>query len=125
MPGVPRLTTPPGMPREVLDIIEVIGNHARTEILRRVAHESSTATELGEAMGISRSSIFRHLDELERHGLVVADVEPGQRRGNKTVRWAAVPERIEQLGRQWIEYASDSDSETPDRSACGPGTGPS
>ena len=113
------------MPQEVLDIIDVIGNHARTEILRRVAHEASTATELGEAMGISRSSIFRHLDELERHGLVVADVEPGQRRGNKTVRWSGVPERVEELGRQWISYASGGSQSETSADSAGGAAGPS
>ena len=126
MPGMARLLLPPEMPRRVIDIIEIIGSLARTEILRLLARKPATTGELGEALETSRVTVYRHLVELEEHGLVVADLKPGERRGNKGVRWSVVPERVEQLGRQWIKYASGSDSETPaDGRAKARGTGPS
>jgi len=105
---MPRLTTPAEMPQEVLAIIDVIGNHVRTEILRRLCTAPATAVDLASEMGVAHSSVHRNLLRLEEYGLVVADVEPGRRVGNKVVRWAAVPEKVEGLGRRWIEYATGS-----------------
>ena len=125
---MPRLSTPREMPREVVDLVDVIGNHARTEILRRLSAGPLSAMELAAVLDIHHASVHRHLVRLEEHGLVTAstDAEPGHRRGNKGVRWSVVPERVEQLGRQWIEYASGSDSETPaDGRPKARGTGPS
>lgn len=127
MPGMARLLLPPEMPRRVIDIIEIIGSHARTEILRLLALEPATTVELGEALGTTRVTIYRHLIYLEEHGLVTADLKPGDRRGNRGIRWSVVPERVEELGRQWISYASGggSQAETSAGSAGGAGTGPS
>ena len=50
MPGMARLLLPPEMPRRVIDIIEIIGSLARTEILRLLARNPATTGELGEAL---------------------------------------------------------------------------
>lgn len=102
------------MPREVLAIIDVIGNHARTEILRRLAHSPRSAVDLAAELEVAHSSVHRHLLKLEEQGLVEADVDPGQRRGRKTVIWRTVPERVAELGQLWIGYASGTDGE-PDK----------
>lgn len=106
MRPMPRLSLPPGMTEELASIIDVLGNHARTEILCRLAQQPMTTVELAYELGVSHSSVWRHLVLLEDHGLVLADVESGRRRGNKHVQWETVPERVRELGTRWIRYAS-------------------
>ena len=106
MRRMPRLSLPQGMTEEVAEIIEVLGNHARTEILRRLAQRPMTAVDLAAGLDVSHTSVWRHLVLLEEHGLVTADVEPGRRRGNKNVVWGTVPERVREMGTRWSEYAS-------------------
>lgn len=109
MRPMPRLSLPAGMPEEVARIIEVLGNHARTEILRRLAHQPMTAVDLAAELDVAHSSVWRHLVQLEEHGLVKAEGDPGKRRGNKSLVWETVPERVTELGRRWIDYANGAD----------------
>jgi ArsR family transcriptional regulator len=106
MRRMPRLSLPQGMTEEVAAIIEVLGNHARTEILRRLARQPMTAVDLAADLDVAHSSVWRHLVLLEEQGLVAADAEPGRRRGNKNVVWSTVPQRVREMGTRWIEYAS-------------------
>lgn len=96
------------MPRDVIDLIDVVGNHARTEILRHLSGGPLSAMDLAAALEIHHASVHRHLVQLEAHGLVAAstDIEPGQRRGAKDVVWKAVSEQIEELARRWTSYAA-------------------
>jgi predicted transcriptional regulator len=94
------------MPGEVLAIIDVLGNHLRSEILRRLARCPMTAVDLAAELDVAHSSVHRNLVQLERHGLVQADAEPGRRRGNKQLVWSTDPAMVAQLGRRWIDYAS-------------------
>lgn len=96
---------PAGMSQEVLAIIDVIGNHVRTEILRRLARSPMTAVDLAADIDIAHSSVHRHLVHLEERGLVSADAEPGHRRGNKGLLWATVPEKVTAMDEAWIKYA--------------------
>jgi DNA-binding transcriptional ArsR family regulator len=103
---MPRLSTPDGMPQEVLTIVDVIGNHTRTEILHLLsAGVPMSAVELADQIGVNHSSIHRHLLVLEESGLVEADAPVGQRRGNKFVRWHLIPAAVTALGQRWIDYA--------------------
>ena len=98
------------MPEEVLAIIDVIGHHVRTEILRRLAHSPMTVVDLATEMDVAHSSVHRHLVKLEEHGLVAADTEPGQRAGRgRTVLWRTAPERVLEVGQLWISYATGQD----------------
>jgi predicted transcriptional regulator len=94
------------MTEEVAAMIEVLGSHVRTEVIRRLAQQPMTAVDLAVELGVAHSSVWRHLVLLEERGLVTADADPGRRRGNKHLVWATVPERVAEMGRQWIEYAS-------------------
>jgi ArsR family transcriptional regulator len=106
MRRMPKLSLPQGMTEEVAAIIEVLGNHVRTEMLRRLAQQPMTAVDLAAELDVAHSSVWRHLVLLEERGLVIADADPGRRRGNKHVVWATVPDRVREMGTQWIEYAS-------------------
>jgi len=106
MPRMPRLSLPEGMNEGVAASIEVLGNHARTEILHRLAQQPMSAVDLAAELEFAHSSVWRHLVLLEERGLVDADVEPGRRRGNKHVKWRTVPERVRELGTLWIDYSS-------------------
>lgn len=103
---------PADMPLEVQAVIDVIGNLARTEILRILARQPMSAVDLADAMEVHHASVHRHLAKLEAAGLVIATAEPGQRRGNKHVIWSTVTERVVELGSQWIAYAT-AQSPTP------------
>lgn len=114
MRGMPRLSTPADMPLEVQAVIDVIGNLARTEILRILTRQPMSAVELAEALEVHHASAHRHLTKLESYGLVVATAAPGRRRGNKHVVWSTDPKRIRDLGAHWIAYATDQTDQTPD-----------
>ncbi len=84
---MPRLTRPPGMPQEVSDAIELIGNRARAQILHELAVRGPlSAPDLAELLGARRETVHTHLVVLEDAGLVVAD-EPAGRRAGRAVRW--------------------------------------
>lgn len=102
---VPRLSMPGGMPEGVLDAIDIIGNNVRTEILRRLAQQPMTTLALAEQLEVHHASVHRHLVLLEQRGLVAADVGPGKRRG-QTVTWETNLEKVAEIGRTWIDYAS-------------------
>lgn len=85
---MPRLSRPPGMPLEVETVIELIGNRARSEIVRTLARRGPlTASELAEAVGVVRSRVHVHITALEAQGLITGDV-PIAARAGRTVRWA-------------------------------------
>ena len=91
-------------------MIEVIGNHTRTEILRLLAVRRMTTVELAEVLEVAHSSIHRNLALLETHGLVTASVEAAaRRRGNKDVTWTTNQAKVAELGAQWIAYATSRD----------------
>ncbi len=96
---------PEDMPEEVRVAIDVIGNNVRTEILRRLSRRAMTTLELAEQLRVHHASVHRHLVFLEEHGLVMADVDRGRRRG-QNVTWHANRTKIAEVGRLWIDYAS-------------------
>ena len=96
---------PEDQPAGVRVAIDVIGNNVRTEILRILARDALTALELAERLRVHHASVHRQLVLLEEHGLVAADVGRGRRRG-QTVTWRADPEKIAEVGKLWIDYAS-------------------
>lgn len=100
---------PGDMPEEVLVAIELMGNNVRTEILRRLSRQPSTAHELAERIEVHAASVHRHLVLLEEHHLVSADVEPAERRRFQTVTWQTHRGRVAELGRLWADYASGAD----------------
>ena len=103
---MPRLCTPPQMPDAVQEIIEVIGNQARTEMLRSLADGSITDVDLAESLSVAQSSICRNLVTLEHIGLVAIDVEAGRRQGDKTVTWSLVPDKVDELCQEWAGYVT-------------------
>ncbi|WP_454730354.1 ArsR/SmtB family transcription factor [Cellulosimicrobium protaetiae] len=101
---MPRLTKPPGMPREVEVAIELIGNRARAEVLRALAlHGTLTIAELADLLGATRPAVQGHLKALERQGLVAADVPPERRQGRR-VQWQADRQQVEKVGTAFSDY---------------------
>lgn len=96
---------PEDLPEGVRVAIDVIGNNVRTEILRVLARQPMTTIELAERIQIHHASVHRHLVPLEEHGLVTADVGRGRRRG-QTVTWRTNTEKVAEVGKVWIDYAS-------------------
>lgn len=105
--AVPRLSQPPNMPEEVLEMLEAIGNSARTEILRHLSAQSMSTPDLAEAIGVEHSRVLRHLAVLEDLGLVSADHPRGSRRGvGRVVMWETNKERVKEIADAWRSYAS-------------------
>jgi len=104
--GVPRLTTPPGMPEDIAAVVTLISNPIRTEILHHLSSRPMTAMELSEAINLVHSSIHRHLVVLEQHGLVDADLPPGQRRGVPALYWHISTTRVRETADTWARYAT-------------------
>ncbi|MGN7704977.1 ArsR/SmtB family transcription factor [Cellulosimicrobium composti] len=101
---MPRLTRPPGMPREVEVAIELIGNRARAEVLRALAlHDTLTIAELAELLDATRPAVHGHLKALEAQGLVDADI-PAERRQGRRVHWRANRSEVEKVGTAFGDY---------------------
>jgi len=102
--AMPRLTKPPGMPREVEVAIELIGNRARAEVLRALAlHDTLTIPELADLLGATRQAVQRHLRVLEAQELVHADVPPERRQGRR-VQWRANQREVDKIGTAFADY---------------------
>ena len=100
------------MPKEVLAIIDAIGNRVRTEILRHLSVRQMTVAELAERTAVDRSWILRHLALLEELGVVAADHPPGERLGRgRTVLWTTNRERVVEVAAIWRAYATGQDHE--------------
>jgi len=99
------LSMPEDMPEEVRVVIDIIGNHVRTEILRTLALQPLTTLQLADRLRVHHASAHRNLVLLEEHGLVSADVGAGKRRG-QTVTWQTNPEKLAEVGQLWVDYAS-------------------
>lgn len=107
MRHVPRLSKPASMPREVLAILDAIGNRVRTEILRHLSARHMTVAELADLTGVDRSSILRHLRVLEELGMVSADHPPGERLGRgRLVLWHTNPTRVAEIANIWLAYVT-------------------
>lgn len=110
---MPRLTQPPGQPREVTQAIETIGSAARTEILKCLyVRGPQTVPQLADAAGSSLMSAQRHVTALERAGLVAGDPPPSDRGPGRVVTWHVVPEAVESVPVLWLRYVKGEVAET-------------
>lgn len=108
MGGMPRLTKPPGQPKEVTTAIKIMGNEARTEILRRLVLEGPlTVPELAAAVGSSTMSAYRHVLALEEAGLVTGDLPVGERAG-RTVSWSVDVDAVRRVPHTWLSHVLGS-----------------
>lgn len=82
--------------RRTANMLSALGDPRRFQILRLCLQRSRTTTELAAILGITKGPVSRHLKELERGGLVVA--EPSGR----FVMYTAVVEVLQLLGRQLL-----------------------
>lgn len=91
---MPRLTKPPGIPREVEAVVDVLGSLPRSKILHELGTGPKTTAALAETVRTSGVSVLRHLRDLEAAGLVEADVPPGERSGRRNVQWSVNGEAL-------------------------------
>ncbi len=96
--SMPRLTHPPGMPLEVGMVFdEFVGKKPRLAIVGELAADGPLTTrELAVRVNTSQVSAFRHLQDLEKAGLVEADRPAGARSGSAGVRWTVRADRVAQ-----------------------------
>jgi DNA-binding transcriptional ArsR family regulator len=81
-----------------------IGDPTRRQILDALLAEGeATATELAQRVPVSRQAVAKHLEALERAGLV------NRRRFGRDVRFAVEPERLENVARAMTRIADEWD----------------
>lgn len=100
------------MPGAAKVIIEAIGHSVRTEILHQLSRRPQTVRELAGATGTVTSQVRKHLAILEELDLVRAD-RPLEERGpgrGRVVLWVTNPERVKEVGHNWIDYATGRES---------------
>ena len=91
---------------------DTVGNRVRGKIVSLLSAAGSMSTaELMDELGIDRSYVIKHLNELEAQKLVVADTPPGQRRG-RMLRWSVNPERREALIEEFAAFLRGKTGET-------------
>lgn len=100
---MPRLIRPPGQAPEVVIASEVMGNSARTEVLRMLSLDGPlTTSEVARRLDTDRRGAHRHLGWLRDHGFVTADEIDN--RG--TIHWRVVPEQLPTAPTAWLRYVS-------------------
>ncbi|GAB2508031.1 ArsR/SmtB family transcription factor [Paramicrobacterium agarici] len=76
-----------------VEIFAALGDATRWRILQKVGREPSSASALAEQLPITRQAIMRHLDVLERAGLVES------RRHGRERRYVALGARLNAAAR--------------------------
>lgn len=105
MDPMPSDVTPPGMPPDVVQAIERMGSHIRTQLLHELTHANRplTTPELVTAVGASRIATRENLHALEELGLVTATYPPSDRAGRR-VEWSVDTPRVRELADHWRAY---------------------
>jgi DNA-binding transcriptional ArsR family regulator len=81
-----------------------IGDPTRRRILDvLLAEGEATATELAQRVPVSRQAVAKHLDVLDRAGLV------SRRRVGREVRYAVEPDRLDVASRSMAQQADEWD----------------
>lgn len=75
---MPRLVLPPAMSPEVSKAHDVLGNRARTTIIRFIAiNGPASVTELAEELQAHREAVYVHTRLLEQTGVISATFREG------------------------------------------------
>lgn len=92
------------LPLPPAPIFAALGDETRLALLHRLQHGDQPLSSLAEGLGMSRQAVTKHLDVLERAGLVV-----GERRGRqhlyrlRPAGLRAVADWVDQYRRSWEE----------------------
>ena len=103
MPKIIRLNLPDRHP-DVELAVEMVGSRARTEILRLLAErENADFKTLCDELGFVPTSIAKHLRDMEKMGVILADLPSGQRKG-RYVRYSIDRAQTRRLVDAWTNY---------------------
>ena len=84
--------------------MDIIGNRARNEIIRYLnGHGPLRRGDIVEAVSASEASVAQHLISLEKSGVIVVDVVPGQRQG-RAPRYSIDVDRVKELMEALRDY---------------------
>lgn len=89
-------------PERLAELLAVLADSRRLHILLLCMSRPRTTQELAKLIGVSEPPTSRHLQELKRHGLVVA------RRDGRYVLYRGVPEELARVSSQLRGLLSDS-----------------
>jgi DNA-binding transcriptional ArsR family regulator len=100
---MPRLVIPPSMTPEVSQAHEILGNRAKTTILRFLAtHGAASVTQLAEELETSREAVYVHLRQMLKAGVVTS---PSRGKDDPNARhWTLVTNNVKALQRTLIDY---------------------
>lgn len=97
MGPMPKLVRPADQPEQLEHFIAVFGNRARMSVVRFLEKNGpSLRVDIAEATGIANPTLGNHLAELERIGVVEADL-PVERRRGRTIRYSVSEKALRSL----------------------------
>ena len=95
MGPMPKLVRPADQPEQLEHFIAVFGNRARMSVVRFLEKNGpSLRVDIAEATGIANPTLGNHLAELERIGVVEADL-PVER--GRTIRYSVSEKALRSL----------------------------
>lgn len=101
--AMPRLVLPPSMTPEVSRAHEILGNRARTTILRFIRlNGPSSVNELAEELQAHREAVYVHTRLLEQMGLISATFREGG--VHNATYWRLHTDKIKELQQVLIDY---------------------
>lgn len=102
--GMPRIVVPQSQPHDVSRAIDVLGNHARVELLHQLMRDAPLDSDtLAQALDVGVRQVNEHLRELRAHGLVVAEPVAGPH-GHLRAGWSVARPRLEYIATTYCEY---------------------
>ncbi|MGH8928043.1 MAG: ArsR/SmtB family transcription factor [Acidimicrobiia bacterium] len=90
-----------------MDVFAALADPTRRDVLRRIAADPATATELARQLPISRQAISKHLNTLDEAGLVERTVSGREVRYSlRTERLTDVVGWVNEVGDAWDQRLS-------------------
>lgn len=103
MTPMPRLTIPPSMSPEVSHAHEILGNRARTTIIRFITiNGPSSVNEFADELNAHREAVYRHTAMLEEAGIISATFREGG--VHNATYWRLHTDKVKALQKVLIDY---------------------
>jgi len=100
---MPRLTIPPSMSPEVSQAHTILGNRARTTIIRFIAiNGPSSVDEFARELNVRREATYPHRDVLEEAGIISATFRQGG--VHNATYWRLHTDKVKALQKVLIDY---------------------
>lgn len=104
-----------GQSNRLDDITQLLEDDCVRTILKRTLEEPMSASELTETCAASRATVYRRLDELADHGLVVERTDPDADGHHRTVYVAALDRVVVDLTTDGFEVTVSKRKRAADR----------